>query len=333
MFEKIKKIDAHVHYRDWDEAYKETIRGGSEKAATQGIMAVGDMPNTKPSILWEDNVRERLKLAIQEKPLVKYFLWVGLTSRKDQIKEAVRLVKEIPQVIGLKLYAGPTTGELGVFDEREQEKIYRILADLKYQGVLAAHCEKKTELKTELWNPDKPWTYGKARPIKAEVEAVKSQIRLARISNFRGHLHICHASCRRTLNLVQMARKNGLQISCEVTPHHALLSEEEMKKPDGLKFKVNPPLRPLMIVEELRLALIRLAKRKVNWLWIATDYAPHTVDEKLKPDGPSGIADYSLYGQLLNWLREKGLSPGEIEQLTFHNIVKTFGEKFKIRPR
>lgn len=329
MSEKIKKIDTHVHFRDWREAYKETIRGGSEKAATQGIIAVGDMPNTKPSMLREENVRERLELAAEENPLVKYFLWVGLTSKRSQIEEAVRLVRKIPQVIGLKLYAGPTTGGLGVTDEEEQKKIYKILAELGYQGVLAVHCEKITELKPELWNPEKPWTYGKARPIKVEIESVKDQIRFSQISNFKGHLHICHTSCWTTLNLVQEARKNGLEISCEITPHHALLSDWEMKKPDGLRFKVNPPLRPPITVKKLRSALVYLAKRRVNWLWIATDFAPHTLEEKLKPDGLSGIADYSLYGQLLNWLSNEGLSPSEIERLTFHNIVKAFGEKFK----
>jgi len=75
--------------------------------------------------------------------------------------------------------------------------------------------------------------------------------------------------------------------------------------------------------------VMRLIQKGVDWFWIATDYAPHTLEEKLRSDGPSGIADYSLYSQLLDWFKEKGLSSLEIERLTFHNIVKTFGEKFK----
>ena len=333
MFEKIKKIDTHVHFRDWSEDYKETIRGGSEKAAAQGIIAVGDMPNTKPPILWEEIVRERLELAAKERPLVKYFLWVGLTSKKNQIEEAVRVERKIPQVIGLKFYAGPTTGGLGTADEEEQKKIYDILSELNYRGVLAVHCEKKKELKPELWNPEKPWTHGEARPLRAEIEAVKDQIQFAKRANFRGNLHVCHASCQETLKMVLRAKLDGLRTSCEITPHHLLLTEKQMREREGLRFKVNPPLRKTETVKGLRKIFLDLSKRGEKWLWIATDYAPHTLEEKLGPNSPSGIADYSLYGQLLDWLKEKGLSPFEIERLTFHNIVKTFGEKFKIRPR
>jgi len=329
MFEKIKKIDTHVHFRDWEQAYKETIRGGLEKAATQGIIAVGDMPNTKPLILWEENVRERLKLAAKEKSLVRYFLWLGLTSKRDQIEEAVRLEREIPQVIGFKLYAGPTTGDLCVTDEREQEKVYEILSELDYKGVLAVHCEKEKELKPELWNPEEPWTYGLSRPPKAEIVGTKEQIKFARKTNFPGHLHICHISLSETLEIVKKAREEGLNISGEITPHHFLLSEDKMREKNGLRWKVNPPLRKPVEQEELKRVVMLLIQEGIDWLWIATDYAAHTSEEKVKSNGPSGIADYSLYSQLLNWFKEKGLSSLEIERLTFHNIVKIFGEKFK----
>jgi len=320
------KIDTHVHWRDEEEAYKQTIRGGSEQAAAQGIIAVGDMPNTKPPILWQEDVIRRLRLAKERKPLVQYFLWIGLTSKRDQVEEAVRVVGEIPQVIGLKLYAGPTTGELGVTDENDQKKIYRILSALNYRGVLAVHCEKEKELKPARWDPEKPWTHGEARPPLAEIKAVKDQIRFAKTVDFKGNLHICHASCPETIEMVSKARIAGLKASCEITPHHILLTDGRMRKREGLRFKVNPPLRRKEIVEGLRKNF--LSKIGAEWIWIASDYAPHTLEEKLRPDAPSGIADYSLYSQLLNWLEGKGLFPLQIEQLTFRNVVKTFGGKF-----
>ncbi|MGB2762303.1 MAG: hypothetical protein WBC21_02040 [Minisyncoccales bacterium] len=333
----IKCIDTHVHFRDWEEDYKETIRGGSEKAAKQRIIAVGDMPNTIPPILLRKSAIRRLETAVKEKPLVKYFLWIGMIPNRDQIEEAVKAVREIPEVLGIKLYAGPTTNALGVNSERKQKMIYQALtADLDYQGVLAVHCEKQKELRPKLWDPKIPWSHNLARPPKAEIESVKDQIKFAKETNFSGHLHICHISQPETLSIVQQARENGLDISGEVTPHHLLLSELNMvelnrmyARNEGLMLKVNPPLSTLPAVEELREKVIQLVQKEVDWLWLATDYAPHTLKEKLKPQYLSGIADFSLYGQILTRLNEEGLSWEQIERLTYHNIIKAFGEKFK----
>jgi len=331
----IRCIDTHDHFRDWEEAYKGTIRSGSERATRQGIIAVGDMPNTIPPILSGESAIRRLNLAAKEKALVKYFLWIGVTPNRDQIEEAVKAVREIPEVLGIKLYAGPTTNALGVNSEKEQRVIYKTLTGLDYQGVLAVHCEKQKELRPEVWNPKIPWSHNWARPPKAEIESVKDQIMFAQETGFSGHLHICHISRPETLSIVRQARKNGLNISGELTPHHLLLSELNMVElnmryagNEGLMLIVNPPLTTLSAVEELRKGVINLIQRGEDWLWIATDYAPHVRKEKLTRFLP-GIADYSLYGKLLTQLNKEGLSWEQIEQLTYHNIVGVFKEKFR----
>jgi dihydroorotase len=326
---KVKKIDTHVHFRDDEESHKETIRGGSEKAAAQGIMAVCDMPNTKKPILWEEDVVKRLKLAEEEKSLVKYFLWIGITTENDQIEEAVRMVRTFPQVVGIKLYAGESTGNLGVIEEKDQEKIYRDLSKLGYKGVLAVHCEKEKELKRDLWDPKKPWTHGEVRPIRAETRAVRDQVKLSYLTDFKGYLHICHASCRETVEIVRQTRIHGLRVSFEITPHHFLLDERQLRRPEGLVYKVNPPLRKPETVEMLKEIILYLAKKETDTFWIATDFAPHTLEEKFKFPYPSGISDYALYGRLLDSLSVEGLSRAEIERLTFGNIVRTFGKKFE----
>lgn len=326
----IKCIDTHVHFRDWEEAYKETILGGAEKAAGKGILAVGDMPNTKPQVLRFKDAIARLELAGKGRLPVKYFTWVGLTPDESQIAEAVRAAKEIPQVIGLKLYAGESVGALGVVDLEDQKKIYKVLVDLRYKGVVAVHCEKVDRFKKELWDPKKPWTHGLARPIAAEAEAIKDQIEFIRIAGFTGHLHICHISCVEGIYLVAKARESGVKISCEITPHHALLNDSLLKDNDGLGlfFKVNPPLRRESVQKELFWALSLLIRDKANWIFIASDYAPHKSEEKLNPPYLSGIADFQLYRGLINWLGDK-LSSSEIEQFTYHNAKKIFGEKLK----
>lgn len=327
----IKKIDCHVHTRDDGEAYKETVKGVSRKAAEQGIIAICGMPNTVPPILRRKDIERRLSLIQEEKPLVKNFLFVGITLDKKQIKEAALAVRKFPEVVGIKLYAGPTTNALGVNNEEDQRMIYQTLSELNYTGVIAVHCEKESELKTELWDPKKPWTHGKARPIRAEVEAVKDQIRFAKEANFSGHLHICHISLVQALEIIQETQDKGsVNTSAEVTPHHLLLDERVMhgEWQNGLMFKVNPPLRPREEAERLREKVISLIKEGANWLCIATDYAPHAPEERLKPPYPSGIADYSLYGQLLDIMNEEGLSWREIEMLTYRNVKEIFNGKF-----
>lgn len=342
MNKKIRCIDTHVHFRDWREKHKKTIRMGLEEASKQAILAVADMPNTVPPILSSEIAWQRILYA--EKKTIpgdywmgivpKYFLWIGIIPNQKQIEEAARAVREIPEVLGIKLYAGPTTNALGVNSEREQKMIYQTLTGLDYQGVLAVHCEKQKELRPEVWNSKIPWSHNWARPPKAEIKSVNDQIRFAKETDFLGHLHICHISRPETLSIVRQAR-DSLNISGEVTPHHLLLSELNMvelnrmyARNEGLMLVVNPPLTTLSAVEELRKQVIHLVQKGEDWLWIATDYAPHTREEKLTRYLP-GIADYSLYGKLLTRLDKEGLSWEQIEQLTYHNIVKVFKEKFR----
>lgn len=325
----IRCIDTHVHFRDWQERYKETIRGGAERVARQGIIAIGDMPNTKPSVLTMKDVVARLNLAREQKPPVQYFTWVGLTAYPAQIAEAVEAVRKILRAIGLKLYAGESVGSLGVIRVADQKRIYETLTSLDYRGVLAVHCERYDLLNTGVWDPKRPWTHEKARPIPAETEAIKDQIEIALSVGFTGHLHICHISCLESLNLVVGARDEGLDISCEITPHHALLNTESMKTGDGLRLKVNPPLREEKEQKELLQAFLHLARQEADWIFIATDYAPHAPEEKLNPPYLSGIADYGLYGEFLAYLENSGLTLPGIERLTYFNIKNIFGDKLK----
>ena len=326
---KIKKIDTHVHFRDENERHKETIKGGLQKAKNFGILAVCDMPNTNPPRLYISDIQRRIKIAKKANLDIGYFLWAGISAKKDQIKEMIIAEKEIPEVLGIKLYAGSSTGNLGIINIEDQRMIYKELAKNNFKGVLAVHCEREDMLCPDFWNSKIPKTHSKARPPKAEIEATKDQIRFAKETSFKGSLHICHISLPETLKEIKNARKDGLEISCEITPHHFLLDENKMEGKEGLLYKVNPPLRSKEKVIELRNKLMDLFKDQVDWLWIATDYAPHTMEEKLNLPYASGIANYNLYKEFLDFLRAKGLSFEEIEKFTYRNIKKRFEEKLK----
>lgn len=143
--------------------------------------------------------------------------------------------RNFPQVTGLKMFAGHSTGNMGIPDPEAQLQVYRTLADLNYTGVLMVHCEKECLLRPELFNPGRPESHLDARPPEAEVESVRDQIRWAGESGFRGVLHICHLSVPQSLTLIEKSR-NSLdgRLTCGITPHHALLSVDDMKGKEGI---------------------------------------------------------------------------------------------------
>jgi len=269
MIDSKMRIDPHVHCRDGRQNYKTTITRVFEIADQQGVDIIFDMPNTNPPIVLSLNVAQRLALVPQEK-LSRYFLWMGLTSNSDQIESAVRCHKNEPKVIGFKLYAGKSVGDLAVIETERQFEIYKNLASLGYEGVLAVHCERKDLLKPELWDSHNPISHSRVRPKEAEIEAVKDQIDFVRKSGFRGTLHIVHISCPESVALVREARKVGMKITCGITPHHLLYVDEiQSGHPGGLMWKMNPSLRSLQDVEALRCCLLR---GEIDW--IETDHAP-----------------------------------------------------------
>src|SRR3989344_2815127 len=175
-------IDTHVHLRDFDQVYKgETVRHGLEVAYDSGVDAVFDMPNTEPPIMTRDIVEARLKLAKDADVDVFYGIHMGLTANPEQIKRAVQIYRFFfPQVVGMKLYAGHSTGYLGVITVDDQRTVYRTLASEGYDGVLFVRCEKESAMNSTIWTPSHPRSHCMARPEQAEVESVTDQIALAK---------------------------------------------------------------------------------------------------------------------------------------------------------
>lgn len=314
------RIDPHVHLRDEEQDYKETIVHGLATAKKAGVDIVFDMPNTQKPILTKEDVERRLKL-VPESEKGRYFLYIGATADSKQLKEAVKMVEEMKEVIGIKMFAGKSTGTLEIIDEEEQKGVYQALAGLDYDGVLAVHCEKESFI-TDTFDPKDPITHATSRPNKAEVESIKDQISFAKEAGFQGNLHICHTSTKESVGIVDEARKE-IKITCGVTPHHLIWDESKLKDSHGLLYKMNPPLRGKEDVESLKKYL---KEGKIDW--IETDHAPHTIGEKLYDGHPSGFPSLYLYKEIVeNFLPEIGLSEKQIEDLTSNNIIKTFGLK------
>lgn len=310
------RIDPHVHSRG-------DIAHVFELANKQGVTKIFDMPNTDPPIVSEDDVLKRFEL-IPPEQMENYFLWLGLTSNEEQLRGAVDSYHNLSKsIIGFKLYAGKSVGDLAVIDEEEQKRIYKVLTDLGYEGVIAVHCEKESFLKPELWNPLNPISHSWARPKQAETESIKDQIRFVRNTGFQGTLHIVHISCLGSVEWIESARRD-IKITCGVTPHHIMWDNRQLSTPDGLLYKMNPPLRSRPDVLDLTECL------KADQIdWIETDHAPHPYGEKLhSSDPPSGYPSLYLYKDFVeNFLPSIGISEEQIRKLTHDNIVNTFGEK------
>jgi dihydroorotase len=315
-------IDPHVHLRDFNQKHKETIKHGLEVARDSGVDAVFDMPNTNPAIMTRELVVDRLKIAHDaEVPEVFYGLYMGLTGDVEQLKRAVGVYREFfPSVVGFKLYAGHSVGNLGVIKFEDQAKVYSTLASEGYTGVLAVHAEKEESLSPDEWNPLIPITHCHARPEKAETDSVRDQLFLATNYNFKGKLHIAHISSPDAVNLVVDAKKNGLDISSGVCSHHFVYDWEKMRDEKGILMKMNPPLRNPASRKKM---LDSLKNGEIDW--IETDHAPHTLDEKVSAPFISGIPGLPWWNLYEEFLRTEGFPDKLIRDLTFNNASNRFG--------
>jgi len=327
-------IDPHVHLRDWNQNNKETLDHGIDVAYRAGLDCIFEMPNTDPAITSRDSIEKRIELA--DKAVLKlgvpffHGLYAGITPDPAQIEEMVKSYSDLfPRVIGLKMFAGNSTGNMGILDERSQKRVYSTLAKLGYKGVLAVHCEDERFISKDIWHPEKPFSHCLSRPPTSEIESVKNQLEFARKAGFKGTLYICHVSVPYSLEEIERVRKHSrLNVCSEISPHHAVLNDKYIEKQDGLLLKMNPPLRPKWMQERM---LNSVLEGRIDW--IGTDHAPHTLKDKLEGGWVddkyvghcSGIPGLPFYPLFIKLLRSKGASEQLIDDITHNNIVKTFG--------
>ena len=315
-------IDVHVHFRDGVQSEKETIRHGFSVAKKCGIVSCFDMPNTAPPLTTEKDILTRLeygqKMVEEVDKKAIYRVYAGVTNNTEQIKEIVQAYNKLfPRIVGFKMFAGHSTGNMGILEKEMQRNVYETLCHSGYKGVIAVHCEKTHFMKEELFDISKPETHSLSRPPFAEVESIKDQIDLVKGTGFSGHLHICHISTKEGVTLVKKAKMQGVNVSCGATAHHALLSIEAYKR-QGLFVKMNPPLRD---EEDRKAIFVSLTCGDIDW--IESDHAPHTIRDKEK--GASGIPGFAGTLLLIKALRKAGVLEEKIAVLCGGNANKVFG--------
>ena len=319
-------IDCHVHCRDRNQSRKEYIWHALDVAKDSGLSAIFDMPNTAPTTTTRHELEARLKLAEQAQSPIFYGIHMGITADKEQIKEAVDCWKEyFPKenskigVVGLKMFAGNSIGDLEIIDEEKQLFVYKTLRELGYGGVLVVHCEKEKYINHNLWNPEKPSSQDIARPEKAEIESIKDQMNFARHVHYDGQLHIAHVSTPESVDLINY-EADYLHMSCGVTPHHLLLDTLIMDTMrNGFLWKVNPPLRK----PETRKKLLKyFLEGRIDIL--ESDHAPHTYDEKMNGH-LSGIPNLASWPDFTALLKKEGMNDFLLERASHENPCVIYG--------
>ena len=314
-------IDVHVHFRDGVQQEKETIKHGFAVAHKAGILSCFDMPNTVPPLTTKEAIMNRLEMGQKAVETINknaiYRAYAGLTLESGQIEKMVALHRELfPRLVGFKMFAGHSTGNMGIIEKEQQQVVYEKLAQCGYRGVIAVHCEKTSLMREELFDLKMARTHSIARPPIAEVESIKDQIELIERTHFEGHLHICHISTKEGIELVKNAKARKMRISCGATAHHALLNTESYDKL-GLLVKMNPPLRDekdrQSVFEGLLLG---------NVDWIESDHAPHTLKDK--EGGASGIPGFAGTLLLIKALRNAGIDEKSLTSLCGGNANRVF---------
>lgn len=330
-------IDPHVHLRDGAERAKETLEHGLGVAWRAGLDAVFEMPNTDPPLTAREAIGRRIDdadAAIERLGIgIFHGIWAGLTADAGQIEDVVRSWAELrPRVVGLKLYAGPSTGALGVTAVEAQRAVWVRLAELGYDGVVAVHCEKEDRFARRPdgaidWDPGRPSSWAAARPPQSEVASVEDQIALSAEAGFRGIVHVAHVSVPAALEAIVRARVAGRRVTCGLTPQHALLSAADMDRPDGILLKTSPPLRPDGIPGRMLDALLAGAID-----WVESDHAPHTLADKRERHA-SGIPVLPFWPRFMAILRERGMAPDLLERVTHEAACESLDVAVEISGR
>jgi len=273
-------IDVHVHLRQPGGEHKETYATGTAAALAGGITTVLDMPNTSPPTT--DGAAQAAKRELAAAG-ARCDVGLYLGASTDNVE---RLAEWTGGACGLKIYVSSTFGPLQVAD----------------WAILEAHVQS--------WPVDRPIV------IHAEGPLLPRMLRLG--ERYGRHIHVAHVALGAEIEAIAAAKDRGARVTCEVTPHHLLLSSDDL-----------PQLGPF---GDCRPRIASPADRAAIWQHLdlidcfATDHAPHTVEEKRGSTPPPGLPGLQTMLPLLLTAVDEGRLPIEgLIDRTVHNPARIFG--------
>ena len=304
-------IDTQVHFREPGLEHKEDLASGSEAAVMGGVVAVFEMPNTKPNTDSADAINDKLTRA-KGRMWCDHAFYVGATNHNARdLAELERL----PGTAGVKIFMGASTGDLLV---SEDARLAEVLAHGSRRVAIHAEDEERMNARADERIEGDPSSHPVWRDDESALLATTRILRLARAA--RRRIHVLHVTTPAELELLG---RNKDVATCELTPQHLTLAGEDAYPRLGTLAQMNPPIRSG-------------AHRDGLWHWlnqgvpdvIGSDHAPHTLDEKAKPypASPSGMPGVqTLLPLLLDHVANGRLSLQRVIELTSAGAQRIFG--------
>ncbi|MDG5788262.1 dihydroorotase [Evansella sp. AB-P1] len=306
-------VDLHVHLREPGGEKKETIETGTLAAAKGGYTTIAAMPNTRPVPDTAENYLS-IATAMKERGYVRVLPYASITER-----QAGKNLTNIEELANLGAFAFTDDG-VGV---QEAGKMYEaMLVAASVNKAIVAHCEDNSLLYGGAVHAGE---FSKKSGVPGILSASES-VHIARdvlLAETAGaHYHVCHVSTKESVRVIRDAKRAGIHVTAEVSPHHLILCDEDIPGVDT-NYKMNPPLRG----PEDRKALIEgLLDGTLDF--IATDHAPHTKEEKELSieEAPFGIVGLEIAFPLLytHFVQKGIISLHELVEWMTIKPAKTF---------
>lgn len=280
-------IDPHVHFREPGFEYKEDLESGSRAAVSAGVTSFFDMPNTDPPTFTR-------ALLADKKALAKNRCWSHYAFYFGAGPDNQTEIEQVEQVPGTKLYLNTTTGNLKMDDEDRWREIFRV---------------------------------GKPVALHAEGPVFERAVAVWEEEGAPCHLHLCHASLRREVELVRQIKKDkdrAAKISIEVCPHHLFMTHEDRERHGAFCC-----MKPELATHDDLVAMWEgVEDHTIDFF--ATDHAPHTRAEKESDQVFYGIPGVETFFPLLyTEFVKRGWDLSQLSAMTSHNAFNTFNVQDK----
>ncbi|HSV10060.1 MAG TPA: dihydroorotase [Hanamia sp.] len=316
-------IDDQVHFREPGLTHKANIYTESKAAVAGGVTSFMEMPNTIPNALTEDLLEEKYAIA-KYNSLANYSFFMGVSNTNAD--EVLKMNKRKSDVCGVKIFMGSSTGNMLVDSEPALHKIFS-----ESELLIATHCEDEKIIKENYKNLKsiKPILSPSDHPVIRDENAcyASSSFAVSLAQKYNSRLHILHITTAKELELftneIPLKEK---RITAEVCVHHLHFTADDYERL-GYLIKCNPAIKESKNKEALWKGLL---DNRLDV--IATDHAPHTLEEKLPPyeHAHSGLplVQHSLL-MMLHYYKEGRISLEKIAEKMSHAVA----DCFKIKDR
>ncbi|MCA4899778.1 MAG: dihydroorotase [Bacteroidota bacterium] len=310
-------IDDQVHFREPGLTHKGTIYTESRAAVAGGVTSFMEMPNTNPPAFTQSLLADKYQIASRDS-LANYSFFMGTSN--DNLEEVLKT--DIKSVCGLKIFMGSSTGNLLVDDPKILESVFS-----RFPSIIATHCEDEPSIRKNL--ADYKERYGENCPvtyhplIRNEDVCYKSSSFAIGLAKKHGtRLHILHISTAKETHLfdntLPLEKK---KITAEACIHHLWFNDADYARL-GMNIKWNPAIKKASDQSEILKALL---DNRIDV--IATDHAPHTIEEKQQGyfQAPSGgpLVQHSIVA-MLEMQRQGKITLEQVVQKMSHNVAILF---------